>query len=146
MAEPNVLTPPAPTPEVDAELVRLRAENATQVRALALAQAKIDFPKADAEILSAFEGTAEALRGFAEKLHTKTLELEARQAAPPTPTPGPGGSTSAEEAVATRYRELRTKVLGRYAEPHERQEFLDLAFAHGWNSHNVERKVGVRAG
>jgi hypothetical protein len=136
-------TPPEPTPEA-AELARLRAESAIQTRALALAQARIDYPKADAEILATFEGTAEALRGFAEKLHTKTLEIEARQAAPPAPTPGPGGSTTAEEAAATRYRELQTRVLGRFAEPHERQEFLDMAFAKGWNQHNADRKTGVR--
>lgn len=144
------ITPPVAPVTPDPEVAKLLEITARQAKELALAQARIDFPKADAEILASFEGTGEALRGMAEKLHKKELERDAAiQAAipsPPAATPGPGGSTSAVDAEAIRYSELKTKVMGRYAEPHEVQSFLDLAFKNGWNAHNAERKVAVRGG
>lgn len=143
------LTPP-PVPGADTEVAKLLEITARQSRELALAQARLDFPKADAEILGTFQGTPEAMRAMAEKLHTKEAEREtalaAAAATPPAPTPGPGGATSPDEAKVARYRELQTKVMGRYAEPFEREEFLTLAFANGWNAHNAERKTAVRGG
>jgi hypothetical protein len=146
------ITPPVVPPVVpDPEIANLLAINARQQKELALAQARIDFPKADAEILATFEGTAEALRGMAEKLHGRELEREAAikaatPSSPPALTPGPGGSTSAADAEAILYGQLKTKVMGRYAEPHEVQTFLDLAFKNSWNTHQAERRSAVRGG
>lgn len=146
----QVVTDPTPvTP--DPQIAQLLEITARQAKELALAQTRLDFPKADAEILASFEGTPEALRGMAEKLHKREVERDAAIAAatppaPPAGTPGPGGSTTAADAEAIKYSELSAKVKGRYAEPWEVQTFLDLAFKNGWNSHNAERKVAVRGG
>jgi pyruvate/2-oxoglutarate dehydrogenase complex dihydrolipoamide acyltransferase (E2) component len=141
--------PPAPpAPPDPAELTRLQTENASQARALALAMARIDFPKADAAILDMFQGTAEGLRALAEKLHAKELEREAalsHSSTAPAPTPGPGGSTTADQAALARYNELKAKVMSKRAEPHEVEEFSNLAYAKGWNQHQADRKVGARA-
>ena len=143
--DPTPTPDPTPPPPPDPELDKLRAQNADQARALALAQARIDFPKADAEVLSLYQGTAEGLRSLAEKLHAKELEFASRPGTTPAGTPGPGGSITADEAKATRYRELQAKVLAKRADPWETEEFGQMAFAAGWNQHQVERKAGVRA-
>jgi len=134
--------PPVPPPQPDPEIARLQAENAAQARALALAQARADFPQADASILETFQGTPENLRAMAEKLHAKELERQAAlsHGPGPAPIPGPGGSPSPADAANARYAELKSKVLTRYAEPWEREEFERLSFGRGWNQHMADRK------
>lgn len=133
-------TPPPPDPEKE-QLIKLNAE---QAKALALAQTRLDFPKANGELLAQFQGTPEAMRAFAEKLHAYELAREVKPSATsPTPAPGPGTGTTAEDAAIAHYNELRQKVLVyRNAEPWEREEFDNLAFARGWNQHQAERKAG----
>jgi hypothetical protein len=149
MADPVPDPTPTPTPEPtppppDPELEKLRQINAQQSRALALAQARVDFPRADAELLEQFQGTGEQIRSFAEKLHAK--ELARTPNPPPVSVPGPGNSTTAEDQVAARYAELKTKVLVyRNAEPYEREEFSQMAFAQTWNKHQADRKAGRSA-
>jgi hypothetical protein len=139
--------PPAPPPP-DPELARLQAENAAQARQLALAQTRIDFPQADAAILGMFQGSPEDLRKMAESLHAKELERQAAlsHSSGPAPTPGPGGTPSPEDAVRARYEELKRKVLGRYADPAERDEFENLSFGRGWNQHMSDRKSNTSTG
>lgn len=142
-------TPPPPAPPIppppDPELARLQTENAAQARQLALAQASIDFPEADRTLLGMFQGTPEDLRKVAESLHAKELERKAAlsHGSGPAPTPGPGGAPNEGDARAARFKELRTKVMGRYAEPHEREEFEGLAYGALWNQHMADRKNGA---
>lgn len=135
--------PPAPPPP-DPELARLQTENAAQARQLALAQARLDFPNSDAETLGMFQGTVDDLRKLAERLHTKESErMAALSHGPgPAPTPGPGGAPSAGDVALARYNELRPKIQGRYAEPHEVIEFEKLAYQKVWNQHMQDRKDG----
>lgn len=131
-------TPPTP-PEPD-ELGKLRAQNAAQARDLALAQARLEFPKADAEILGKFQGTVDDMRAFAKSLHDR--EAARPVTTPAVPTPGPGNSTTAEDQAIARYRELRYKVItARSAEPWERDEFETLSFNKMWNQHAADRKA-----
>jgi hypothetical protein len=130
-------TPPPPAPLDNGALVQLQQANA-------LLQARIDFPNADASILSQFQGTAEGLRGLAESLHKKESErLAAMSQHPgPAPTPGPGGSQTTADAERARYAELARKVQGRYADPLEIDEFGKMAYGALWNQHMIDRKNG----
>lgn len=147
---PATETPPAPpapqqpSPIDPAEFARLQQQNAQQARDLALAQARADFPNADKDLLGMFQGSPEDLRKMAETLHTKESERLAALSRTPglAPTPGPGGTPSPEDAQRARYQELRTKVLGRYAEPFEREEFEKLGYAALWNGHMADRRDG----
>lgn len=141
---PTPPPPPAPPPP-DPEIARLQTENAAQARQLALAQTRLEFPQADATILDTFEGSPENLRKLAESLHAKELERQAAlsHSPGPAPTPGPGGAPSDGDAKRARFAELRTKVMGRYAEPHEREEFEGLAYGTLWNQHMADRKAGA---
>jgi len=149
---PPQIPPPAVPPVISpdpTEIEALRKLNADQARALVLAQARLDFPKADGELLSQFQGTPEALRSFAEKLHAHELARTPAPSpvTPAAPTPGPGNASTPEDLAAARYNELRTKTLvHRNAEPWERDEFSQMAFAKGWNAHQADRKLGRSSG
>ena len=143
--DPTPPPPPPPPPPPDPEIARLQAENARQARDLALATARADFPEADVAILGMFQGSPEDLRKMAESLHAKELERKAAlsHSPGPAPTPGPGGSPPAADVAAARYSELKSKVMGRYAEPWERDEFERLSYAQGWNQHMADRRGGT---
>ena len=127
--------PPPPTP--DPAMLQLQRQNA-------LLQARVDFPNADPNLLGMFQGSPEDLRKMAESLHTKESErlTALSHSSGPAPTPGPGGTPDPADVAKARYRELRAKVLGRYAEPHEREEFEQLGYANLWNQHMTDRKLG----
>lgn len=132
--------PPAPDPS-SAEVQKLQELNAKQARELALAQARIDFPKADADILGKFQGTVDDLRGFAKTLHER--EAARQPTSPPAVVPGPGGTTTAEDQNNAEYLALRNKVIVlRSAEPWEIQRFSDMAFGRLINQHASDRKTG----
>jgi hypothetical protein len=135
-------TPPPPPPDPSsAEVQKLQELNAKQARELALAQARLDFPKADADVLGKFQGTVDDLRGFAKTLHER--EAARQPTSPPAPVPGPGNSTTAEDQANAEYATLRNKVIvQRSAEPWEVQRFGDLAFGRLINQHAADRKSG----
>lgn len=152
--------PPGALSADDAQ--RLRNENLVTKIQLARAQAMMDFPQADRELLDLVGGTPEEIRTAAEKMHTKALAAAAAAAPAPTPAPtsaapiqpgaapvpGPDGAqpVTGESVESFEEKKLRTRLrsntLRTQVDQAEAQIAYDNGFRRGWNQHMLDRKTG----
>lgn len=137
--------PPAPpsAPSIDP------AEHARVVVELARAQARVEFPQADLEVLNLLTDPA-AIATAAQRTH-ELAQRASSNGSPGNGAPVPasnaaGSAPSAEEVQLRRWqhqvRQRRTRGPRTELEPYEAEDARDAFFRRSWNNHMEHRRAG----
>lgn len=109
----------------------------------ARAQALVNFPKADQELLSEYPSQdPDAILAYAAKLHEKaSLSMYSANGVPLPPTNQTDAMLSQQETQVRRWQtQIRNPHLRKQMDPIEAEQAYETFFARGWNSHMEERR------
>lgn len=125
------------------KLQALEARYAVERVERARAQAQVQFPKADQELLSEYPSQdPEAILSYAAKLHEKaSLAMYSMNGMPRPPSNAAEAAMSQEEGQIRRWQhQVRNNHLRKTLDPIEADQAFETFFARGWNEHMEARK------
>jgi hypothetical protein len=130
--------------EAQAEkLQALEARYAVERVERARAQAQVQFPKADQELLAEYPSQdPEVILSYAAKLHEKaSLAMYSMNGMPLPPSNASEAAMSQEESQIRRWQhQVRNNHLRKTLDPIEADQAFETFFARGWNQHMDARK------
>lgn len=109
----------------------------------ARAQAQVQFPRADQELLGEYPSQdPDAILAYAAKLHEKAqISLYSMNGVPMPPTNATDAALSQEESQIRRWKtQVRNNHLRKTLDPIEAEQAFETFFARGWNSHMQDRQ------
>lgn len=125
------------------ELNALEERLATERVERARAQARVQFPSADQELLGEYPSNdPDAILTYAQKLHEKAqMRLIGANGVPLPPSNQTDAALSAQESQIRRWQtQIRNNHLRKGIDPIEAEQAFETFFANGWNSHMNERR------
>lgn len=125
------------------KLQALEARYAVERVERARAQAQVQFPKADPELLAEYPSQdPEVILSYAAKLHEKAaLSMYSMNGVPLPPTNASDAAMTQEESQVRRWQtQVRNNHLRKTLDPIEAEQAFETFFARGWNAHMEARR------
>jgi hypothetical protein len=124
------------------EVAALETRLATEQVDRARAQARVQYPSADQELVNEYPTQdPEAILAYAAKLHERASMRLSANGVPMPPSNQTDAALSGEQAQINRWRtQIRNNHLRRTMDPIEAEQAWNTFFTNAWNSHMEARK------